>query len=698
VSVLQSAWNFLRWNQQPPRIEQRDVFGVRPLSHQLNRPVWPEENVQTYHDQGYAKLALLFRCIGLLAQSVASAPLAVYQQTIQGDDIIENHPIRQLLVNPNRESNEARMMGQIVMTMSIAGFCVVEKERSTGGRVVGLWPLNPSYCRPIQRQDALPDWEIRVPGYEPVVLQSQDVIALTYADKPNRDPTGIGPMKVLLRETALMNVQTDFLKAFFDSGAMPVYGLVPHPDVASTMTQAQADVIREGWRQRYGGMRGAVEPAVLAGITDVKRLSFDFNELAWNDLRDLQELAICQAFGIPPILVGTRYGLERSTYANYGEARRSFYEDTISPIWNRIEDAFARSLLPDFEQRPGYSLHFDTSDVPAMRDDIMPRRQWAVTALQAGALSTHQFYRECELEPAGPDVFLRSFATVEVPVNGVRPQPPAAITPADDEDEEDDELLALPRSRRALADGGMERRATIAQTNRGAYLRVAERHEPAIKQYLTEQRERVLDAATRAQGGIYETRDVNAIDWSEEERILAAILEKLHIANGELAYQLAAEALGGSAFISWELTNPRIIDLLTELASRVVDITETTRLDISRVVTEALTEGVSMDTLAERLTGLYDETYNGRSMTIARTESQVAYNRAAAAGYQDGGVRSVQLFDNPLHDEDYGASDGLSCAERNGLIVPLEEADLHIDAEHPNGTLAIGPVVDVNAP
>jgi phage portal protein BeeE len=274
VSVLQSAWNFLRWNQQPPRIEQRDVFGVRPLSHQLNRPVWPEENVQTYHDQGYAKLALLFRCIGLLAQSVASAPLAVYQQTIQGDDIIENHPIRQLLVNPNRESNEARMMGQIVMTMSIAGFCVVEKERSTGGRVVGLWPLNPSYCRPIQRQDALPDWEIRVPGYEPVVLQSQDVIALTYADKPNRDPTGIGPMKVLLRETALMNVQTDFLKAFFDSGAMPVYGLVPHPDVASTMTQAQADVIREGWRQRYGGMRGAVEPAVLAGITDVKRLSF----------------------------------------------------------------------------------------------------------------------------------------------------------------------------------------------------------------------------------------------------------------------------------------------------------------------------------------------------------------------------------------------------------------------------------------
>ena len=64
---------------------------------------------------------------------------------------------------------------------------------------------------------------------------------------------------------------------------------------------------------------------------------------------------------------------------------------------------------------------------------------------------------------------------------------------------------------------------------------------------------------------------------------------------------------------------------------------------------------------------------------------------------RDGANPSVALgampSNGPDHDEDYGASDGLSCAERNGLIVPLGAVDIHIAAEHPNGTLAIAPVL-----
>jgi hypothetical protein len=56
-------------------------------------------------------------------------------------------------------------------------------------------------------------------------------------------------------------------------------------------------------------------------------------------------------------------------------------------------------------------------------------------------------------------------------------------------------------------------------------------------------------------------------------------------------------------------------------------------------------------------------------------------------------VLSVECLDNPNHTEGYGASDGLSCAERNGTITELDAADIHIFAEHPNGTLAISPVL-----
>jgi hypothetical protein len=63
-------------------------------------------------------------------------------------------------------------------------------------------------------------------------------------------------------------------------------------------------------------------------------------------------------------------------------------------------------------------------------------------------------------------------------------------------------------------------------------------------------------------------------------------------------------------------------------------------------------------------------------------------------GYAETGkVDAVELHDSPVHCEDYGASDGLSCCDRNGLIVQLAQAGRHIDAEHVNGSLSVSPIV-----
>ena len=64
------------------------------------------------------------------------------------------------------------------------------------------------------------------------------------------------------------------------------------------------------------------------------------------------------------------------------------------------------------------------------------------------------------------------------------------------------------------------------------------------------------------------------------------------------------------------------------------------------------------------------------------------------AGYRESGVVDrVQLLDNPNHTDAYGASDGLTCAERDGLIVDLAAVERHIAAEHPNGSLVVTPML-----
>jgi hypothetical protein len=189
-----------------------------------------------------------------------------------------------------------------------------------------------------------------------------------------------------------------------------------------------------------------------------------------------------------------------------------------------------------------------------------------------------------------------------------------------------------------------------------------------------------------------ESRDIAEIDWNDEEAELAKTLNRFYLLNGETAFAEVADQLGID--IAWDLSNPNVRRVMNDLALRVTGISETTRSDVQQVVTESLDEGVTMQELSDRLSGLFEETYKGRATTVARTESQVAYNRANVLGYAESGqIAYVEMLDNPDHGDYEGDGDGLTCAERNGMVVPLEEAQTHIEGTHPNCVLAIAPVL-----
>lgn len=400
-------------------VRNNPPVGARPPKSRQLTP-WSDSarTAEAYHAQVYSKLALVFRCIQTISQSFATAPLRVYEGP--WDRLIpdEEHKVRQLIQVPNTESTEFRFMQQVIATTLIAGFCPIEIQRIRG-QAVGLWPVNPMFAKPKKRGIGPPDWCIKVPGYPEVVVDADDMIVLTYSDRFDGRATGMGPLEVIFEDSLLLRMQNDFLTSFFSGGAMPVYALIPADD-ARPVSQAQADVIRESWKQRYGGLGAGSEPAVLTGIKDVKRLSFDFDELALNDIRDLSDISICQAFGVPPSIVGTRIGLQSNTFTNYGEGRKSFYEDTVTPLWERAEDAFTRGLA--YELEPSI-LKYDRSAVPALREDTLPRRQWALEAAKGGFISSHAFARECGIEAQGADVFLRNIGIVEVPVELTEARP-----------------------------------------------------------------------------------------------------------------------------------------------------------------------------------------------------------------------------------------------------------------------------------
>lgn len=711
MSMIREFVDRLRANYRAAN-QPSSAMGSTIIPWQADRPQWMRPSIERFDRDAYRKVGLSFRCIQYLANATGSAPIRVYDPA--SDEADDSHPLRELLVRPNPGMGEGRFLSFLAMVMAVAGYVVVEKERDLAGNAIGLWPLRSDWLRVIPRQHAQPDWEYRVPGWEePFLLPAEDAIPITFADTPDGSPLGIGPTEVMLREAQISSALTDFLKAFMDRGALPLYAIIPQdegPGAAQWGKQETRDAVMDAWQARYGqGLTSAVRPLPLVGVKDVKPIGLDFNELAYPELNNLTDARICSAYGVPPVLVGAQVGLDRSTYNNNTEMRKSFYEDTMTYLWARIDDAFTRHLLPEFETRPGWDIRFDTSEVEALQDNENELWQRSTAALSAGGISTHTYQRLIGEDPHGPDVIYQPFNVIPLPVTTgrrARGQVTGTVREGEFQVLPIRPMLAegtrMPRfvfrdGRRyvnlaAMTAGEWQQRSAIQTTNRNSIDALAAIIEPHLAAFFPAQRDRVLAQLNlRAGDGAPQVRFAEAVNWANEDDLLLRLFAQWWDDASELARQNASSLLGID--IDWNVVNPYVADVQGVLGDRIAGINLSTRIDIEDRLTDLMGKGTTPQEMAESITGLFDETYANRSLTIARTESMMGYGTASMLAYEASGVvQRAQLMDNPKHDTDPG-SDGLTCAERNGLVVPLHAVQRHLSAEHPNGTLSIAPVI-----
>jgi HK97 family phage portal protein len=708
--------------------------------------------------EGYDKVTVVFACVNIIANAISGAPMRAVLNLGTGDQepiepSISSSPGRlAMLVNdPNPYNSQPEWVEQVVKIAAVTGICVYEKVRGPRDQVVALYPLRTDWLKPIPRNNQAYDWEYSVPGVRPpFLLKAEDVGVFRYNSAVNMGPMGTPPLYAAMRAVAIENTMADFVKMFFQNNGVPSWVAVLKDEYQS-IDQDQAEAAAERLMQRFGAGRGAGKIAIVPGMERLERVSLDFDEMAFTDLSDMTAASICSAFAVPPILIHTKLGLDASTYSNYGQARRAFYEDTIAPLWRRLDGAMTRALLPEFDVDDSVSLEFDTSDVPALQDDLTKERAqkielWRTQVITRNEIRSDFGYAELD-DDSGAELYAPASPFGMLPVGDgkvsgtedgtqryqgnirVVESAPKIPIPAKTNGRYPDFAWSLDNEDDPPREPRMQRlppetRASVASAARDEYEALMRRGAPELRRFWKEQGERVIAASRTAlldleTGTIVtgfvsprllgnpvrwkpgesmeplNTRDIAAIDWDEEEDLLREVLGIIQNRATRAGWLAAANQ--GIPASAYDIANPYVQTVLGELGTRIQGINQTTMNDVRRVVGDALDEGVTMDDLASRIKGLFTETYKNRSLAVARTESQVAYNLgASAAGKNSGVVDYAELMDNAAHDTDPG-SDGLTCAQRDGLIVPLDQVQGHVYAEHPNGTLAVALVVNEGA-
>jgi phage portal protein BeeE len=155
-----------------------------------------------------------------------------------------------------------------------------------------------------------------------------------------------------------------------------------------------------------------------------ERFGLSPEEMALDKILRLPEQRITAVFGVPAIVVGLGAGLERSTFANFKEAREAFTETVLVPLWRELAETITTQLGPDFGLKPGQRFEYDISEVRALQEDVTALYTRTISAYKEGVLTLQESRQALGQDPEPQGDLKPAPVAPALPGKPGDPQPP----------------------------------------------------------------------------------------------------------------------------------------------------------------------------------------------------------------------------------------------------------------------------------
>ena len=342
-------------------------------SSAAGKPVNPRTAVQ---------MTAVYACVRVIAETVASLPLHVFQYTEKGSEKALDHPLYRILHDePNAEMTSFILRETMLSHLLLWGNAYCQILRNGRGQILGLYPLLPDKLLVDRDKHGVLTYEYTTREGGVVRLRPEDVLHI-----PGLGFDGImGYSPIALQKNAigLGIAAEEYGSRFFSNGATPS-GVLTHPN-----TVKNPSALRESWHAAYGGSANSGKVAILEEGLKFERISMPNNEAQFLESRKFQVAEICRIYRVPPHLVGD---LEHATFSNIENQSISFAVHTIRPWLVRIEQAMNKALFLE-KEKGCYYVRFNIDGL--MRGSYKERMDGYAIGRQNGWLSANDI-RELE--------------------------------------------------------------------------------------------------------------------------------------------------------------------------------------------------------------------------------------------------------------------------------------------------------------
>lgn len=333
-------------------------------------------------------------CVSLIARTLASVPLTLYQRDGRVRNPAPDHAAYELLhdmANPLQTAMEVRETW--VLNALLWGNGYLEVEWDEAGNPLGLWPMASDRVGvEITRDKQLiyTYWsdefgQLRLPGWRVAHLRDMTTSGLV----------GISRIRAAMNAVGLAIATEQFGSRYFADGAAPSMVLV-HPSRLSPEAMAN---MRRSFEVQWSGLSNAHRIAVLGEGVKPEQFQVRADEAQFLETRAFQVEEICRLYNVAPGLVGAA---QTQTYASAEQDMIRFRELALGPWAEALEKRLGASLLTKEERKQFYFQH---KLAKLQATDLKTRYETYSIAKQSRVLTSNEIREMEDLNPLeGGDV------------------------------------------------------------------------------------------------------------------------------------------------------------------------------------------------------------------------------------------------------------------------------------------------------
>jgi len=388
-----------------------------------NRPGYATDAGVNVSPESALRLAAVFACVRVCAETIASLPLIVYKRLPNGGKIrATNHPLYKVLHDrPNPWQTSFDFVEMMQGHLELRGNAFSRIIPGPKGAIDQLIPIHPDRVNVFRLDNGRLRYEVARQFGGAIDKFTQEEIFHV----PGFSQDGILGMSTIAagREVVggALGAQ-EYANRFFANDSRPSGVL----ETAGTLSQEASKRVRDSWQEANSGINRH-RVAVLEEGLQYKQMGLTNRDSQFIEARQFSRADIASLFRIPLHKIGD---LTKATFSNIEQQAIEFVVDSIRPRVVRWERRINCDLIDPLDLGDEYFAEFLMDAL--LRGDLKSRYDAYSVGRQNGWLSTNDIRGFENMNPVegGDDDYL-------VPLNMQQKNKPAAA-PADERAEQED--------------------------------------------------------------------------------------------------------------------------------------------------------------------------------------------------------------------------------------------------------------------